>query len=227
MQSSGKYGQCRASCRRTSRANDCGLKCRTVTCTRSRDGWLLGWPGATPSSWVCFGKWKAPSPAAATTPWNMRSPTWRTGQQTPLGTHLMRYPRTPRARTPNDHRRLVPKSAQRHGAYYIGRWPKRLRGTATCQRPLVNPISRADNPHPPYLAGVQEIPIPSGTCHCGQEDTPSWYFLGSPLALEVFLGMSRAGRGWRAREVPGAPGGHGDLVTASQVDDRDAGHVVA
>src|ERR1035437_3920991 len=50
------------------------------------------------------------------------------------------------------HGRLLPKSSQRHGAYYIARCPKRLRSAAACQRPRVNPHPRreprTDNPHP-------------------------------------------------------------------------------
>src|SRR5450759_1570883 len=53
----------------------------------------------------------------------------------------------------------------------------------------------------PSQTGVQGIPIPPGSGHRGQEDTQFWYFRGAPLALDVFPGMSGAGRGLEERET--------------------------
>src|ERR1035438_4834804 len=70
-------------------------------------------------------------------------------------------------------------------------------------------LTRADNPHPPCQTGVQGIPIPPRTCHCDQEDGPSWYFRGAPLGLETLPGMSGAGRGQEAKRSAGNTRGHG------------------
>src|ERR1017187_8087461 len=67
---------------------------------------------------------------------------------------------------------------------------------------------RTDNPHPGHT-GVQEIPILPGTRDRRQADGPLWYFLGLPLGLEIFRGMSGAGAGPEAQEkYLSGPGRH-------------------
>jgi hypothetical protein len=83
---------------------------------------------------------------------------------------------------------------------------------------------RGDNPHP-LPTGFQGIPTRPGSGQRGQEDGPSWYFLGVPVASNMVPGISGAGRGPEQGRSTGNTRGFGDLVTADQVDDRHAGHV--
>ena len=56
----------------------------------------------------------------------------------------------------------------------------------------------------------KESPSLHRTRHRGQEDSPSWYFPGVPLGLDVFPGISGAGRVWsqeKYREHQGTTGG--------------------
>jgi hypothetical protein len=54
----------------------------------------------------------------------------------------------------------------------------------------------------PGQTEVQRIPSLRGTSQRGQEDGVSWYFLGLPLGLDLFPGMSGAGRTRRRSGKP-------------------------
>jgi hypothetical protein len=75
----------------------------------------------------------------------------------------MRYPRTPRERTPNDHQRLVPKSALCDGASYVGR----------CRSACVARLSVSDRQYPhPRREPRTDNPIPSQTGRVGLPTLP-------------------------------------------------------